>query len=243
MPIEPFRFISEPEDPEAVIWRFMDFWKFEDLITTNELYFSRSDQLDDHNEGLPPHGVAPDLGLNPLDLRYTVQLNALLADIRRHRESFFVNCWYLAVKPSAAMWKEYGEKGVAIASRCSLLKSALDAGKDRAFLGVIRYGAGHLRGNRFNLTLFIFSKGPEFAHENELRALLYFPDQFRNDAQLTGPPANVAKFKRLQVALSSLITEIQVSAWATDATFSEVNRLVAEKHLTAPVRWSDLRGQ
>ena len=239
MPVEPFRFVSEPEDPEAVIWRFMQLWKFQDLITTSELYFCRSDLLGDDNEGLPPDGFVPDLGLNPLDVRDAVTLKRHFGAIAQHRKCYFVNCWYLAAEPTAAMWQEYGKDGVAVASRYSLLKGAVDAGKDRGFIGVIRYGVGHLKG-KWNLLRFIFSKREEFAHEKEVRALLYFPDEFRNDGRLAEPPASVATFRRLPVPLPSLITEIQVSPWASDDTFTEAERL-AHAICDVPVRWSPLK--
>ena len=117
MSVEQFTGGLEPYDPEAVIWRFMQPWKYRDLIATAELYFRRSDLLDDDNEGLPPEGFMPDLGLNPLDVRDAMELNHHIGSIAQHRECFYVNCWYLAAEPSAAMWQEYGKNGVAIASR------------------------------------------------------------------------------------------------------------------------------
>ncbi|MGE5053689.1 MAG: hypothetical protein ACM3WP_05945 [Acidobacteriota bacterium] len=250
MPVEQFRFVQQPEDPEAVIWRFMRLWKFQDLVATSELYFCRSDRLGDDNEGLPPAGFMPDLGLNPQDVHDALKLDHHIEAIAEHRECYFVNCWYLAAEPTAAMWQKYGKDGVAIASRYSLLKRALDAGKDRAFVGVVRYGSDHLRG-RWNLMRFIFSKREEFAHEQELRALLYFPDEFKNEGRyvdekgiphrrpLTDPPDTAPKFKRLAVDLRPLITEIEISPWASDDTFTEAQRL-ARANCDAPVRWSPL---
>ena len=48
---------QEPEDLEAVIWRFMKLAKFRDLIGTSELYFRRAD--------LFPDGRAPLVVCNP----------------------------------------------------------------------------------------------------------------------------------------------------------------------------------
>ena len=38
-------------DPEAIVWRYLDWLKFEDLVNNRRLYFRRSDRLDDHMEG------------------------------------------------------------------------------------------------------------------------------------------------------------------------------------------------
>ena len=142
--------------------------------------------------------------------------------------------------------------GVAIASRYSLLKGALESGKDRGFLGMVQYGATHLAGHSWNLLRFISTKREEFAHEKEVRALLWFPNECGGHTRhfdenniphprpLTDAPATVPKFRRLPVNLGYLVTEIQVSPWASAATFSEVNRLVKEVKLAIPIRWSDL---
>jgi hypothetical protein len=247
MSVEQFTGGLEPQDPEAVIWRFMELWKFQDLVSSRELHFCRADLLGDDNEGLPPENFVPDLYLG----------DALKADhhigvLAQRRESFFVNCWYLSSKPTAAMWKEYGKDGVAIASRYSLLRGALEAGKDRGFLGPVHYGCSHLKGHSWNLLRFISTKREEFAHEKEVRALFWFPDQCAGDTRhfdanniphrrpLTEPPASFPKFKRLPVDLCSLITEIQLSPWASDATFAEVSRMATETDLAVPIRWSDL---
>jgi hypothetical protein len=44
--VERFTDGLEP-DPEADIWRFMEIWKFQDLMTKSELYFCRADRFDD----------------------------------------------------------------------------------------------------------------------------------------------------------------------------------------------------
>ena len=42
MPVKLFTYGLEPEDLNAVIWRFMNRRKFEDLLTTSELFFNRA---------------------------------------------------------------------------------------------------------------------------------------------------------------------------------------------------------
>ena len=41
-------------DDETVVWRYMDFDKFEDLIQSSQLYFPRLDRMGDLTEGLFP---------------------------------------------------------------------------------------------------------------------------------------------------------------------------------------------
>ena len=255
MSVEQFTGGQEPDNPEAVIWRFMELWKFQDLITSGTLYFFRADLFEkleggDQNEGLPPDGYFPSPGMDPLDIHDALQLNHHIGSLAQDREGFYVNCWYLATEPTAEMWQQYSNDGVAIASRYSLLKGALARGKDRGLLGLVRYGSEHMTG--WNVLRFISTKRKEFAHEKEVRALLWFPNDIDSDSRhfdekgfphrrpLTGPPVRIPDHKRLPVQISSLVTEIQVSPWPSDTTFAEVKRLLREKELSIPVRWSDL---
>ena len=43
-----------PDDPEAMIWRYMDVPKFIDLVTNRRLYMARADLLGDDHEGTTP---------------------------------------------------------------------------------------------------------------------------------------------------------------------------------------------
>ena len=54
MPVSPFTFGLEPEDLDAPIWRFLEFWKFQDLMK-GHIYFHRADLYEDSDpqEGLP----------------------------------------------------------------------------------------------------------------------------------------------------------------------------------------------
>jgi len=45
---------EQPENPEAPIWRYVDFTEFAALLTSQSLYFSRADRLGDAFEGSYP---------------------------------------------------------------------------------------------------------------------------------------------------------------------------------------------
>jgi len=69
MPLETYLNQNDPQNQEAVIWRFMHLEKVRDLITTGELYFCRADRFpNDERGGLPPEEYVHKLGLNPFDL-------------------------------------------------------------------------------------------------------------------------------------------------------------------------------
>src|SRR5262245_47187572 len=153
MAVELFTDGLEPSDESAVIWRFMEMWKFRDLIQTGEPHFTRADRFSDESEGLPPEDYLHVLGLHPLDIQ---GLNHCIASIAQHREGFFINCWQLFEEETAAMWKVYGNGGVAICSRYNLLKCVLSECDGRPHLGLVRYGSAHLTG--WNVQRFISTK-------------------------------------------------------------------------------------
>jgi hypothetical protein len=242
----------EPENHDAVIWRFLNMHKFRDFMTTEELYFCRADLFTDAREGLPPEEYLATFGLNPYDLNDRRELLNQIGSDAQFREGFYVNCWHLLSDETCQMWREYGNEGVAIVSRYQLLKSVLDAMSDRAYIGLVRYGAQHLIGKRANLFRYMTTKRTEYAHEREVRAFLWVPDphaginrHYDADDQvypipLTPPPSYVLRGQRRKVDLRTLLTGIVVSPWASSTTFGEVARLIRDSSLTISVQQSEL---
>jgi hypothetical protein len=162
------------------------------------------------------------------------------------REAFYVNCWHLFREETLKMWKGYGEGGVALCSQYCLLKSALNAMDDRAFLGLVRYGLQL----RWNVIDSVMTKKMEYADEREVRAVLWITDPLAginrhfdidnraHPLPLTPPPDRVLKGHRRKVDLQALVTEIMISPWASCATFGEISRLA--KDYAIPVQPSAL---
>jgi hypothetical protein len=252
MAVETFADQLEPTNPDVVIWRFIGMDKFRDLIKTSQLYFRRADKFDgDEHEGLPPEQyLCSVFGLNPLLLRDRRRLDHELGTFAQFREGFYISCWQLFRSETDKMWKGYGENGVAICSRYCLLKSALHAMGDQAFLGLVRYGAKHL--DNYNLLSFIMTKRAEYKIEEEVRAMLWIRDPHAGinrhfDAENrphrrpeTPPPDHVSLGHKRKVDLQTLITEIVVTPWASPAVFDQVNRLVNDNGYNIPVRPSGL---
>jgi hypothetical protein len=242
----------EPENQHAAIWRFLNKCKFQDLMTTAELYFYRADLFTDEREGLPPEEYLATFGLHPFDVNDRQQLMNHIGSDAQFREGFYLNCWYLFREESCQMWKEYGADGVAITSRYCLLRSALNRLSDRAFIGQVRYGAQHLLGKPANLFRYVTTKRSKYAYEQEVRAFFWIPDPHASitrhiDAEdrihalpLTLPPPNILRGERRKVDLESLITRIVVSPWAPPSTVDEVTRILRDKGYKIPIEQSDL---
>lgn len=252
MPIESYVGLLEPETENAVIWRFLDIRKFRDLMATSELHFCRADLLSDEREGLPPEEYLATFGLHPLDLDDRQELLNHIGSDAQFREGFYVSCWHLFREETCQMWKTYGNEGVAITSRYQLLKSALDSMSDRGYIGLVQYSAKHMLGNCANLFRYITTKRSEFAHEQEVRAFLWMPDQQAGGNRhfdennrvhplpLTSPPTYVPKGQRRRVDMQALVIDIVVSPWASSATLDEVKQLVSNAGYDIPVQQSGL---
>ena len=248
MSVESFLDGLEPEDKEAVIWRFMDFKKFRDLIDTSELYFCRADLFDDKSEGLPPEDYLR--FLDPHGTRTEDELNNAIGSDAQFREGFFINCWHLLSEELARMWKEYAHDGVAVSSRYNLLKGALNSCDGQVYLGLVRYGWKHLTG--WNVIRHITTKQEKFKHEQEVRAFLWIRDPYGginrhfdehnkpHRLPLTPPPDRVPICQRRKIDIQSVITEVIVSPLASDGFLPEVERVVRERGYSIPVRPSEL---
>jgi hypothetical protein len=251
MSIESYPDQLEPQNQDAVIWRFMDMKKFRDLMSTAELYFCRADRFpNDEREGLPPEEYMHVLRLNPLDLLDRQKLVDSIGCAAQFREAFYISCWHLFREETCKMWDEYGKDGVAVCSRYRLLKSALDAMNDRAFLGLVRYGSKHLTG--WNVLRFITTKRMQYADEEEVRAWLWIMDPHAginrhvdidnrlHPLPLTPPPDRVLNGHRRRVDLNALLTGIVVTPWASSTTLDEVDQIVTESGYKIPVEPSAL---
>jgi hypothetical protein len=240
MPLVPYDKQIEPPD-DAEIWRFMDMDKFRDFMANEELYFRRTDKYkkDDPNEGLPTDDyVRRVVGLKKYALDDELTLNSHQASNRLHSEAYYLNCWSLYDENNRLrMWYRYAPCGVAIRSRYGLLKSALQLMLDDIHLGKVRYGDRDMTG--YNHLQVIYTKGDNYAWENEVRAVLCSYDpvggQARNYGETNFPHreplddinplhAWVHSCKRRRIHLEKVVTGIAVSPWATDETLNEVEQ-------------------
>ncbi|MBI3697311.1 MAG: hypothetical protein HY238_21050 [Acidobacteria bacterium] len=243
--------LEPPED--AVIWRFLDMDKFRDLMANQELYFRRTDlfKKDDPNEGLATDEYVREVrGLVKYALHDELTLNNDQAFTRQNSAGYYLSCWSLYDGKTLRMWFRYAQDGVAVCSRYDLLKSALGGMLDEIHLGKVRYGNEEMTG--YNTLQCIYTKGPSFIWENEVRAVLCSNDpvagQNRHYGQNNFPHREpldkvnplhkwVHDCKRRRIDLKSVVTGICVSPWATDETFKEVEHWAKVRNYDFPVRY------
>ena len=106
MPVQLFTDGIEPEHLDAPILRFMERWKFEDLLT-GRMYFRRADLFEDESEGLPLDDYWQTLNLNRYDLDDIQVRNQHLGFDAQIRQSYFIACWYLGLNEQVRMWRSF----------------------------------------------------------------------------------------------------------------------------------------
>jgi hypothetical protein len=179
---------KKPNDPNIKVWRYIDFTKYVSLLETSKLYFTRADKFLDPFEGSYPK-------MNPIIQRQTFeQLAKEMPDESRSkflkntsnirssnkewRRYIGINCWHANEHESAAMWSLYlkSNEGVAIQSTYSKLCKSFKEANESVLIGevsYIDYDRDYIQeGYLFNPFM---HKRKSFAHEREVRALIWKP--------------------------------------------------------------------
>lgn len=232
----------QPADPDIPVWRYMSFEKIASLLTSGQLYFSRSDKLGDSHEGTITEINAGNIHSQFCDPNKP----ELIIKVRTmHRLITYINCWHMNYDESDAMWKLYcgWSKGVAIQTTYRELSQAII--DSNVYLGCVRYidyqNESIPLGNMFNIFMY---KRKAFQHENEVRLIKQIPLEIKS-VETEFNEENVRKINPLGINvtanLGGLIKHIYVNPYASDQYYKEI-RSTVEKYLpTAPVVWSRLR--
>lgn len=184
------------------IWRYLDFWKFLNLLENKSLFFSNSENLGDNYEGRIPHFILEKMleedkikGSNHND-----NLNKFLE--KRIRKSTLISSWSYSERESFAMWKMYAKDkmGVAIETDLESLKKSFNNTKRNIYIGEINYiNEEKYSFNTSNLFYPFLTKLDYYEFENELRCITLT----HNDEEATS--------KLVEVDLNVLIKKIHIS--------------------------------
>jgi hypothetical protein len=254
MPVSLFTFGIEPQDTNEPIWRFLEFWKFQDLMK-GRLYFHRSDLYakTDPQEGMPLDSYANLPGRHPLDINDIQERTAQLGFDAQIRQGYYISSWYLAVVETAKMWRQYApENGVAVCSTYAKLKAVLEPlpADDRAHLGLVQYGDKHVPRGRRNLIANIGTKGEKFQDEKEVRAMLWIVNPHETGNRNIDPdnrvldrpmyPTDNPEGIWRSVDIPSMLTKVIVSPFAEQRTKADAEREIAAGGYNLPVELSEM---
>lgn len=203
--------LKKPDNEDAKIWRYIDLWKFLDVLATSSLHFSRVDFLGDLLEGSwGPSGVFE---------AYKSQGDNFINQLGYWEKVFkttgAVNCWHLNESESENMWKLYvkSDNGLVIQSTFGDFKNVMHSCKRKVYIGLMEYidyridkFADSTNRTFGNFTTFFNYKDKDFRHENELRALIMAIGTKENPAKPI-PKQGI----KVPISLSDLIKGVYLS--------------------------------
>ena len=125
----------------TIIWRYMSFEKFLDVILEDHLFFTKVSNMTDKNECELPKKNGDILWAQSHEL-----FNKKWFEFYALKRSTFINCWIINRFESYALWKIYlgGSKtGIAIKTNVKKLMSSINMCSNRTvegiFLGKVNY--------------------------------------------------------------------------------------------------------
>jgi hypothetical protein len=161
--------INLTEDPDTIVWKYLDLSKFLDLLMSKKLFMSRSDKFEDQYEGTfsePTYDEIKKLSIdNPDFLNY----------YKTHREKVAISSWHINEYESYAMWQIFTQntEGLAIQSTIGRLQNALLPEKNfKQYIGEVNYIDYKKEYIPFDDMFFPFLfKRKSFQYEREVRII------------------------------------------------------------------------
>jgi hypothetical protein len=161
--------IKLPDDPDTIVWKYLDLSKFLDLLLSKKLFMSRSDKFEDQYEGTfsePTYEEIKKLAAdNPEFLNY----------YKTHREKVAISSWHINEYESFAMWQIFtkNNEGLAIQSTIGRLQKAVKPENNfDQFIGEVNYIDYKKEYIPFDDLFFPFLfKRKSFQYEREVRIL------------------------------------------------------------------------
>ena len=168
-----------PEDPDTIVWKYLDLSKFLDLLLSKKLFMSRSDKFEDQYEGTFSEPTYE-------EIRKIAENNPkFLSYYKSHREKIAISSWHINEYESFAMWQIFtkNNEGLAIQSTIGRLKEALKPERrTEQYIGEVNYIDYKKEYIPFNDTFFPFLfKRKSFQYEREVRII---SDVTRNNIEL-----------------------------------------------------------
>lgn len=167
--------ITLPENPDTIVWKYLDLSKFLDLLISKKLFLSRSDKFEDQYEGTFSEPTFEEIK------KLSENNPAFLDYYKSHREKVVVSSWHINEYESFAMWQIFTQnsEGLAIQSTLGRIQSALEYEKDiKQYIGEVNYIDYKKEYIPFDDMFFPFLfKRKSFQYEREVRIIADLSDQ------------------------------------------------------------------
>lgn len=209
--------IKLPDNPDTVIWKYMDLSKFLDMLLSGKMFMSRSDKFEDQYEGTFSEPTFEEIKKisenNPKFLDY----------YKSHRENVVISSWHTNEYESFAMWQVFtkNNEGLAIQSTIGRLKEALALERNfEQYIGEVNYIDYKKELIPFDDVFFPFLfKRKSFQYENEIRVI----------SDVTGQNLTINDGLKINVDINTLIEKIYIHPksenWYKKLVIEVVSRL------------------
>jgi hypothetical protein len=250
----PNDYCHPPDNLDVKVWRYMAVERFEALLEEG-VFFARAHLFEDQREGSSTYLQAWSRRIPPIRVRSartgvrTTLSDALAGSSRWNRQWVCVSCWHMNDTESDAMWKLYGGfgKNVCVQSSFRRLDEALHAHAPDApypLMGVVRY-IDHARDIIPSDAMLApyFHKPLEFAHEREVRAILWDYPIAEDEIPKRVKIEEVAKNNGIAfpiLDLNRLIERVYVAPRSSPDLAARVRAAMDLDKVTAPLSRSSL---
>jgi hypothetical protein len=220
--------IKLPEDPDTIVWKYLDLSKFLDLLLSQKLFMSRSDKFEDQYEGTfsePTFEEIKKLAINNPDF---------LDYYKTHREKVAISSWHINEYESFAMWQIFTQnsEGLAIQSTVGRLQKALEPEKNlKQYIGQVNYIDYKKEYIPFDDLFFPFLfKRKSFQYEREVRII----------SDTSDTKININDGIKINVDISQLIDKIYIHPKSENWYKNLVIELVSKLGFDIEIEKSDL---
>jgi hypothetical protein len=220
--------IKLPEDPDTIVWKYLDLSKFLDLLLSQKLFMSRSDKFEDQYEGTfsePTFEEIKKLATdNPEFLNY----------YKTHREKVAISSWHINEYESFAMWQIFTQnsEGLAIQSTIGRLQKALKPETNfTQYIGEVNYIDYKKEYIPFDDLFFPFLfKRKSFQYEREVRII----------SDISESKITINDGLKINVDINQLIEKIYIHPKSENWYKKLVIQLVSELGFNFEIEKSDL---
>jgi hypothetical protein len=214
----PFQEVPDSE----VLWKYMDLWKFEDVLRTSTLYFSRPDKFTDPFEGRFSPANADKLSKSDEIFRglYKIDDSNTRNYAELHRKLVFLLCWHRNSRESFEMWQAYtsSSESVVVITSAKALRRFLP---EKIMKYAVKYAPLDFPRTEFSHNALFYYKPSSYTIEREYR-LLRSPDE----NEIFHPDNPEDWFRRVPIKTKKIIHRVITHPYASQETKFEVDKLL-----------------
>ena len=240
-----------PEDHE--LWRHQEFWKFKDLLTTETLYLSGLEHLEDPLEGSPTDSLREMIETvenpkgAPLLFRILLRIRSMYDLLQAFFKECCVSCWHMGPADSMDFWANCeSARSVSIRTTVGAIIEAVEHEPNASTWKIhyLDYQASPEKADRVHsnkLEHLASHKDKRYSYEKEFRIVHFDPKtigwRLSTRTRLDRPGRHCA---RIAVDLSKVVQEVRLHPDADPSFAKEVKDLMSEKLPNIEVVGSDL---